>query len=1020
MVTSACILLALSQLGSQETIAQELQFNRDIRPILSDRCFLCHGPDQTGPQAKETQLRLDQRESAVANGIFDFENVLDSEILARVTSTDDDRMPPLHSHKKSLSEEEVKRLAAWIEQGAKYENHWAYTPPTKPEVPRNAGDNRPATNEIDAFVFEKLVQVELKPSPPASRETLIRRATLDLTGLPPTRQEVLEFVGDDRSDIEAYEAMLDRLLDSPRYGEHQARFWLDAARYADTSGYQYDFERTQWVWRDWVIAAFNDNKPFDEFTVEQIAGDLIPNANPQTRLATGFNRNHPITIEGGVVDEEYRTEYVIDRVVTTSTVFLGQTYLCARCHDHKFDPISQKNFYEFYAFFNNVPERGLNGFDPQEVIPSPLAKSKIEIARSSLESIQKELLSVDRPFEDWAKEQLKEKAEWITQAPSDVQSVGGADHEILDDGSILFSGKNSGNEIYVFTVGAETDVRSIRIEAIADKSFGGHTGRAANGNFVLTEFQVEADIVGGQKASTPDFQRIGIESASADYEQKGYPISAAIDGKIDRAGWAVDGNSKLENRSATFTLEKSIPAGSQVKVTLHHRFGTSHQIGRVRLSFSSSSAASKSNEAFVEIEKIAPRDRTETQQVAWRSHLLAKYGNEKERSILVRLDVAKKRLESATSFPKTMIMSERGQPRTAYVLARGEYDKPQTETPLTAGIPEELGSMEDFPRNRYGLAQWLVSDKQPLTARVTVNRFWQQLFGTGIVKTSEDFGSQGEFPTHPELLDWLAVDFVDSGWDVKAFFKKVMMSATYRQSSIVLTEALEKDPENRFLSRGPRVRLDGETIRDSALMIAGLLDETLGGPSVYPYHPEGLWLEINNRPNFSKTYPHSTSPKELYRRSMYTFWKRSVPPPSMATFDAPSREYCLVRRSTTNTPLQAFVLLHDPQFIEAAKQLAQSTILRVTESDGADLQAQRLNSIFETCLSRKPNNEETALLISELERQTLFFQEHPSAAEQLLSVGVSKVPDSENKSELAAWTQIVRTILNLSEFVTKE
>jgi hypothetical protein len=732
-------------------LPERARFNRDIRTIFSKTCFACHGPDSNARKAK---LRLDIREEAILerDGIRPIVpgNAAASEAYRRIMAADpDDQMPPADFHTQ-LSPRDKAMLKQWIDQGADYEKHWAFIPPVRPQ-PSEVEHAEAVRNPIDAFVIARLAADENLPAKEARRRTLVRRVTLDLTGLPPATEEVEAFVADPANNNDAYERLVDRLLDSPRFGEHQARYWLDAARYADTSGYQYDKIRHQWVWRDWVIHAFNTNMPFDRFTIEQNAGDLLPNATGQTRLATGFHRNHPITIEGGVIDEEYRTEYVMDRVVTTSTTWLGLTFGCARCHDHKYDPIGQSDFYSFFAFFNNVPERGLNGFKPQEKIESPLKNL-------------------------------------------DAQSAG-----------------------------ANADV------------------------------------------------------------------------------------------------------------------------------------------------------------------------------------------------PETMILTEKPKPRQAYVLMRGEYDKPVKDRPVEPNVPVALGGLpSDLPRNRLGLAKWLVSEDNPLTARVTVNRFWAQLFGTGIVKTIEDFGSQGEYPSHPDLLDWLAVEFVQSGWDIKHLFKTMVMSGTYRQSSQVTSDLQTLDPNNRLLARGPRFRLDAETIRDAALAVSGQLDETIGGPGVYPYHPQGLWLEINNRPGYSRAYPHTEDPAQLYRRSMYTFWKRTVPPPSLATFDAPEREYCVVQRSRTNTPLQAFVMLHDPQFVEAARKLAERMI---HESD-ADPD-QRIAHGFQLCTARQPTERESALLRRALHDRLVQYQSDKDAAAKLLSIGQSTPDSAIDPAELAAYATIARMLLNLSEFITK-
>ncbi|QEG43293.1 PSD1 and planctomycete cytochrome C domain-containing protein [Roseimaritima ulvae] len=991
-----------------EDAVDRLQFNRDIRPLLSDRCFLCHGPDQSGPQAEQTELRLDDRDSALEYGAIDLQDVEASEILARVTSDDPELlMPPAASHKKRLTDAEVDVLRRWIAEGAQYQRHWAYLPPKRPAVPR--ADHRDQVfNPIDAFVQRRLASTALSPAPPANRQALIRRVSYDLTGLPPTVAEIDAFVSDPAPLDQAYKKVVERLLRSPHYGEHMSRAWLDAARYADTSGYQYDKEREQWVWRDWVIHAFNSNMPFDQFTIQQIAGDLLPDANDQTRLATGFNRNHPITIEGGVVDEEYRTEYVIDRVVTTSTVWMGQTFLCARCHDHKYDPISQQDFYQFYSFFNNVPERGLNGFNPKATLPSPLAAQRSETWKRQLQPLEARLARLRLPLEKWEQRLRKEQPSWRAAEFESVQSSGGATPKTLDDQSILMTGTKPATDDYVLEMTLAAPLRAVQLEALVDPSLtNGSASRGSNGNFVLTEFVVESAADG--KA---DFQPVKIVSASADYEQSGYTIDQAIDGKLGKKGWAVDGNTKPENRTAVFNLADTLAAKTKVRIRMQHRWGASHQIGRFRLSFSQQAVSSDEAATLL---ATPPQKRTPAQRQQLTQLLVQKYGRPDVQSLLSQIQQLTAAINETEKVPATMIMQEMAKPRQAYVLERGEYDKPRKDQPVQPAVPEAIGTLaENLPPNRLGLAQWLVSPEQPLTSRVTVNRFWQKLFGVGLVKTSEDFGSQGEFPSHPELLDWLAVEFMESGWDVKHILKTIVMSNTYRQSSRLTPQALSDDPQNRLLARGPRVRLEGEMIRDSALAVSGLLDTTLGGPSVYPYHPDGLWLEINNRPGYSRAYPHQSEPVQHHRRSMYTFWKRTVAPPSMATFDAPDREYCVVRRSRTNTPLQAFVMLHDPQFVEAARHLA----ARMIEEGGATPQ-QRIEYGFMLCTSRSPADAEQAILQQTLEDRLTQYQKDTEAAERLLNVGVTAVDQPLDPVQLAAYTQVARMLMNLSEFLTK-
>jgi len=751
--------------------------------------------------------------------------------------------------------------------------------------------------------------------------------------------------------------------------------------------------------------------PFDQFTIQQMAGDLLPDATDQTRLATGFHRNHPITIEGGVIDEEYRTEYVMDRVVTTSTAWMGMTFLCARCHDHKYDPISQKDFYSFYAFFNNVPERGLNGFAPKAKIASPLLNSQREAAEQRIAEAERKLqglLAEDDPFAAWEKNLHGTEHTWSPIEPARAVSTGGATLTPLEDGSLRVGGKNPAVDTYELTFTAGAPLQAIRLEALTDEELVNQSvGRGSNGNFVLAEFEVAA----GDSAEA--LRPATVASAAADYQQSGYPAAAAIDGKHGRSGWAVDGNTRIAASTIVFTLAEAIPAGATVRLRMVHTWGGSHTIGRFRLSATAESPLTPEIATIIETE---PDKRTEAEIKNLRQFLVQRFGNPKEKAAYAELSAAKAELSGlSANFPETMILAEMGKPRQAYVLDRGEYDKPRKDEPVTPAVPAAMGQLpEGAPANRLGLAQWLVARDNPLTARVTVNRYWGQLFGTGLVETVEDFGAQGEYPSHPDLLDWLAVEFVESGWDRKHLLKQIVMSNTYRQSSVVSPAAHASDPKNRLVARGPRFRLDAEVIRDTALQVSGLLDKQIGGRSVFPYHPQGLWLEINNRPGYSRAYPHQTAADHLYRRSMYTYWKRTVPPPSMATFDAPEREFCVVRRSRTNTPLQAFVMLHDPQFVEAARHLAARMI-----RTGGDTPDARLAYGFEVCTGRQPREAELALLQQTYQDRLAQYGSDPEAAEKLLSIGETPRDNSLNLAEHAAMTSAARLLLNLSEFLTK-
>lgn len=1004
-------MIAMSGMLSAE---DDVEFNRDIRPLLSEKCFSCHGPDESH---READLRLDIESDAKQNAIT-AGNADQSELIARLISDDlDTKMPPPESQ-QSLSDEEINRIKRWIDQGAAYQGHWSFIPPQKsslPNVDRQDVDRQGwASNPIDRLVLETIRDEGLDPSPRADRADLIRRLSLDLIGLPPTVETVQQFVNDDGED--AYEKVVDQLLESQHYGEHMARYWLDAARYADTNGYQYDLEREQWVWRDWVIAAFNSSMPFDQFTIEQIAGDKLPDATDQQRLATGFNRNHPITIEGGVIDEEYRTEYVVDRVVTTSTVWLGLTIGCCRCHDHKYDPISQREFYEFFAFFNNVAERGLNGFDPKRKIVSPLAgdqvnklDNRIATAKAELEQLARE----DLPVARWVTKAIDaEQQSWSIAVPGEMKSTNGTELTIQADNSILASGPNPANETFELVLESSArPVGALQLEAFPDPTTQSKgAGRGSNGNFVLSEIEVDV-----ATAAEPDeFRKVELASAEADHSQANYDVAFAIDGKVDNTGWAVDGHSRKEQRTARFHFREPLQndPGMRIRVRLIHRYGGSHHIARFRLSLFQSDQSGIPLAIAAQL-RVPESEQTAEQKQEIKELLISEYGSAEAKSVTNRLrDARSERQELVSSVPATLVMADRKEPRKTHVLLRGEYDNPGEE--VSAGTPAALPEMkEELPRNRLGLARWLVQPDNPLTARVAVNRFWQQLFGNGLVKSTEDFGAQGDWPSHPELLDWLAVEFVESGWDVKSLIKTMVMSATYQQSAKLTPASLQRDPENRLLARGPRLRLDAEVIRDSALQVSDLLNGQIGGPSVFPYHPTGLWQEINNRPGYSRTYKQDAGQK-LYRRSLYTFWKRTVPPPSMASFDAPERETCRVRRSRTNTPLQALVLLHDPQFVEAARHLASRMI-----SAGGDEDEQRIDYGFGVCYSRIPTDAERQALKKILVSRRDRYGQHAKSAATLVAVGDSITDAGNDPIELAAWTSVARTMMNLSEFVTK-
>ena len=763
---------------AQNSHAAKIEFNRDIRPILSDACFHCHGPDKN---TRESGLRLDIRDEALKAAESGELPIVPgkpekSEIIRRILTDDkDDQMPPAKAH-KPLTAAQKELLRKWVAQDAEYQMHWAYLPVQRPVVPALA------SHPVDAFIRQRLTAENLQPAPEADRTTLIRRVTLDLTGLPPTPQDVDAFVKDTAPG--AFERVVDRLLASPHFGERMAVDWLDGARFADTNGYQVDRDRTLYAWRDWVIRAFNENKRFDQFTIEQIAGDMLPNATVEQRVATGFNRNHMINEEGGITPEEFLAEYTADRVETTATVWLAQTFNCTRCHNHKFDPFTQRDFYSMKAFFHNVSEKGVGDYGKPSQLSSP------------------PFLSLPTPEVAAQIEALKKEMETVKQA---------------------------------------------------------------------------------KDAAT------------------------------------------------------------------------------------------------------------------------------KER--LAKLTKSLANLENAV--PTTLVMDE-AKPRDTFILMRGVFDQPGEK--VTAATPAALPPMRGgVPRNRLGLARWLVDPANPLPARVTVNRFWQMLFGTGLVRTAEDFGSQGEPPSHPELIDWLASEFVSSGWDMKAILRLMVTSETYRQSSKLTPAARERDPDNRLLARGPRFRLHGEFVRDQALAASGLLVTKIGGPSVKPYHPPGLYEQVvNQKDNPKATYTQDKG-EALHRRSLYTYWKRSVPNPAMLIFDAPFRETCTLRRPRTNTPLQALNLLNDPTYVEAARFLAQRMM-----SEGGDGIESRLAHGFRLITARVPSAAEMTILKTSLERNLREFRADPGGAKSLLKVGEATASATLDTAELAAYTALASTMLNLDEVVMKE
>ena len=1162
MALSLLLLPALVGTGVEEPAPD---FDREVRPILSEHCFACHGPDEA---ARESGLRLDTPEGAFgdlgggAHAVVagDLEA---SELWDRVLSDDpSDVMPPPETGKE-IDAEEREVLRRWIEAGAPWEGHWAWEAPQRPEPP-SAGEGW-GTNAIDAFIAARREEAGLEPAAPADRATLLRRITLDLTGMPPTPEELDAFLADQEEG--ALDRVLDRLFASPRYGEHLGRIWLDAARYADTHGLHLDNLRLMWPYRDWVIDAYNRNLPFDQFTIEQLAGDLLPDATEEQRIASGFNRCNPTSAEGGMIAEEYLSIYAKDRTDTTSTVFLGVSMGCAQCHDHKYDPFTQRDYYSMLGFFNSLTEEAS---DRNITNPVPFVRVADGDARAEMASLDARIeelaAALEAPMPEVDADQARWEAAWTEElaarwlivSPASATSTGGSTLEIRNDQSVLVTGENPARDVYEVEFAVpEEHITALRLEALAHESLvGGLPGRAVNGNFVMTGVEVAA----APRDGSADWIEVPLAQATAQWsQQNGYPVTDALDNQPG-GGWGALG--RKGDRDAAFAPVEPFGYAGGTRVRVRLRFESvhsQHAIGHFRLAISEDPALLASaagdwwvstrqplsgarsdadashpfeagidlratadgkplwtrdasiqdgvikmlpaqtgsfyltrtwavpsarevkislgsddgvrvfvngarafanpaargvqadqdrfqlslakgvNEVLVEINNYGgatglywnvlgeadgdlpaavaltlaspPSERSEPEQEQLRDVFRREFAPQ---WIAVRDELAStrtRRTQLENGLPTTMVSQERMDRRPARVLMRGAYDSPGEE--VQPNVPTSLVPLPaDAPRNRLGLAQWLVSGENPLTARVVVNRHWQRLFGTGLVKTSEDFGIQGERPSHPELLDWLAVELVESGWDLQHLQRLMLTSATYGQASTTTPEKLEVDPENRLLARGARFRLDAEVIRDQALQVSGLLVDELGGPSVRPYQPAGLWKAVGY--SSSNTVQFRQDPGEAnYRRSLYTFWKRTSAPPNLVIFDAPSRETTCVRRERTNTPMQALVLLNDPQFVEFARALARRILSEAPEAD-----PERVAWAWRRLTGRAPESAETEALLGLLEEARAHFESDPEGAADLLRVGATPFEGGERAAETAAWTVLASTLFSLDEVVT--
>lgn len=1163
------------------TTTSAIDFNRQIRPILSDNCFACHGPDESARKAK---LQLDLKDAAFKGGKSGDPSIVpgkpdESELIKRITSTDPDEVMPPPKSKKQLSQDQIALLKRWVQEGAPWQSHWAFEKPQRPPLPSPKSDW--GANEIDRFILQRLEKEGLKPSPPADPTTLIRRASLDLTGLPPTVEEVESFLQDSSND--RYEKLVARLMASTRYGEHMAKFWLDSARYADSHGYHIDSQRDIWPYREWVIRAFNQNIPFNQFGTEQLAGDLLPNSTVEQKIASGYVRCNMSTGEGGAIEAEYLSKYTFDRTETTATIFMGLTLTCARCHTHKYDPITHREYYGLYSFFHNLNEPVMDGNkpnpDPFIQLATPEQKARQDQLKHQIadgqKRIERAVPELDSPQLAWQTAwHHKLSSGWTLLPPSAAVSTmtNGAALKVLEDSSLLAEGNSPVPDHYEITLPLnQGKLAGLKLETFPHSSLPlQSSSRADDGRFQLSELEAELVSTNRVEGKPEKPRKLKFAQAAADSSAENQDIRKAIDGNTDTA-WSISTNSITLPHRAVFTLAEptDVAPSSQLRVRLKFEGSTnSRALGRFRIataqdehlarllvprkqepwrllgpfktdSLQAGFAKVYEPETTFDLNKSYPGVREE---IKWnvradledgKRHLLvhelhgvhgayyfyrtlqmpeerkAKFTlhaddlfkvwvngqlvlerstpakptdspaefsadlRPGENKILIKLvnhqgsayfwfdkdlgpsqdlpaDVApilaatdsplpsdlpkvrdfyrrehspefkqlftqmeQWRGEQAAlekSIPTTMVAKELDKPRDTFILMRGEYDKPGEK--VSPGVPSVLPPLpKDSPTNRLGLAHWLFSLDHPLTARVIVNRFWQQFFGTGLVKTAEDFGVQGEQPSHPELLDWLATEFIRSGWDLKRLQRLLVTSATYQQSARLTPDLLARDPENRLLARGPRFRVDAETLRDMALYFGGLLVERPGGHSVKPFEPPGLWEAVSFN-NSQKYVPDQGEGQ--YRRSLYTYWKRQSPPPSMLIFDAPTREYCVVRRPRTNTPLQALALLNDPQVVEASRALAQRIML-----EGGSTPESRLSYAFQLVTARKPHPEETQTLRDVLDQQIKEFQKNKEAADKLLSVGSHKAKPCCDRSELAAWTTIATMLINLDETITK-
>jgi len=1046
--TTAALGLLLS-LATDSSAADSLEYNRDIRPILAENCFACHGADSA---SRKADLRLDQREQAVKAAAIVPGDLEGSELIHRIESTDPKEVMPPPATKKTLTAVQKEMLRAWIKSGAEYQPHWSFIAPTRPAIPAVKNQAWPK-NAIDHFILAKLEARGLSPAPEADRRTLARRLSLDLTGLPPDPADVERFVND--KSPEAYNNLVDQFLQSQHWGEHRGRYWLDAARYADTHGIHFDNYREMWSYRDWVISAFNRNLPFDQFTVEQLAGDLLPNHTLDQTIASGFNRCNITTNEGGAIAEEYQVLYTRDRTETTSQVWMGLTAGCAVCHDHKFDPLSTKEFYSLAAFFNNTTQQAMDGNIPNT--PPTIFVPRAE-DREKWQQTEKQVADMRGRIEARKQSGRPDFDGWVAQAtPETLAGMIPADRLLLEaplnegDGRSLHlalageprevslatgfgwaDGRN-GKKVFSLETGETLELPeagdfegdqgftcSAWVKLPRDNLGGAIVARMDNPNAHRGwDFWVEGNKIGTHIINAWPDNALKVVAKTPLKANEWYHVAFTYDGSRKASGVKIYLNGALQPSDvAADKLTETIRTTVPFKVGQRH---TSERLPALLLERLRLYGRPLTSE---EVGPLARADRiielvgkpAEQRSDAERNELFDFW--------LATLDPVNRELKGQLSeFEKTQaalkaagtvahVMQERTEAAVAFILFRGEYDKRRDQV-----APETPAALSPFPaeapKNRLGLANWLLRPEHPLTTRVTVNRFWQEVFGTGIVRTTGDLGISGELPTHPELLDWMAVEFRESGWDMKRFFKLLVTSAAYRQAATVTPDKLEKDPANRLLSRGPRFRMDGEMLRDCALASSGLLVRKLGGPSVRPYQPPGVWEAVAMIGSNTRDYKADTG-ENLYRRSMYTFWKRSAPPALLDIFNAPSREVCSVRRERTNTPLQALATLNDPTFVEAARNLAQLALTK-----GGATEGERLQFTAARIFARPLTAAELQLIQNSLKELSAFYAAHAEEAKQLIAFGDSKADPALNVSELAAWTMLANELFNLDEALCK-